>query len=202
MMRSLLRRFRRSEKGSLSVEAVLIFPILLWAYAALFIYWDAFKTQNLNLKAAYTVADLLSRQSQPITPSFVDGMNTIYAFLIRKNTSNDIRVSVVRFVEDPADPDGPPLMGLAWSEATGTYSGHSTIEPLKDKLPMMPEGDELIVVETRMTWEPPINFSLEYVGLSTRDFTNLVFTSRRSVGVTCWDADGDRSCDSMAVHTM
>ena len=191
----LLKRFCRSEDASMSVEAVLIFPILLWAYAALFIYWDAFKAQNLNLKATYTVADLISRQTQPITPNFIDGMNTIYFFLIRSNEGNDLRVSVVRFVEDPSDTTGPPIMELQWSQATGDYEGYEDVSSLEERLPTLPLGDELIVVETIMTWTPPINFTLEYVGLGQRDFTNFAFTSKRTLGWTCWDGNDNGTCD-------
>lgn len=195
MKRSLLSRFRRCEKGSLSVEAVLIFPILLWGYAALFIYWDAFKTQNLNLKASYTIADLVSRWQGGITPNFMSGVNDVFQFLIRSDDGNDVRISVVRMIEDPGDPGGDPIMELQWSEATGDYEGHADVSPIEDRLPMLPLGDELIVVETRMEWSPPFSFTLEYVGLGTQDFDTFVFTTKRTIGETCWDGDDDKVCD-------
>ena len=184
----LLKRFAGSERGSMSVEAVLIFPLLLWGLAALFIYWDAFKAQNLNLKATYTIADLISRQSLDIPESYINGMNSVYGFLIREGDGNDIRVSVIRFVENPADPGGDPIMELQWSEATGTVACHDDETFFLDKLPLMQFGEELIVVETRMTWNPPIEFGLGYIGLDTQDFSNMVFTTTRN-------ADGETEYD-------
>ena len=86
-----LRRFAAAESGALSVEAVIIFPILLWAFIAMFVFWDAFKAQNINLKATYTVADLISREDDPIDAAYVDGMNDVYEFLIARDDGNDLR---------------------------------------------------------------------------------------------------------------
>ena len=190
-----LRAFRTRETGGVSVEAVIIFPLLLWAYAAMFIYWDAFKAQNVNLKATYTIADMISRESVLITPEYIDGMNNLYTFLIRAGEGNDVRVSVVEFVSDPNFPDAPATMNLRWSHATGEYKGHNDVSPIESELPLLPGGSELIVVETRMTWSPPFNFKLEPVGLDTRDMVNLVFTSPRFVPAIRWDADGDGNPD-------
>ena len=190
-----LKRFQRSETGSMSVEAVLIFPILLWAFAAMFIYWDAFKAQNLNLKASYTVADLVSREVVPITPEYVGGLNDIYTFLVRRFEGNDLRVSVVNYVTNPADPTGDPVLELEFSQATGSMLKHTDAEPFGTTLPTLTLGDQLIVVETEMTWSPPINFELEWIGLSTRKFANFVVASPRRNENVCWDGDANRVCD-------
>ena len=47
-----VRTFLTDGRGSLSVEAALIFPMLVWGFAAMYVYWDAFKTQNNNLKGS------------------------------------------------------------------------------------------------------------------------------------------------------
>ena len=190
-----LRAFGARETGGVSVETVIIFPLLLWAYAAMFIYWDAFKAQNVNLKATYTIADMISRESVNITPDYVTGMNNLYTFLIRAGEGNDVRVSVVEFVPDPLDNTAPATMCLRWSHATGSYLGHPNITPIEDELPLLPGGSELIVVETRMTWSPPFNFQLEPIGLDTRDMVNLVFTSPRFVPNVRWDVDNDGNPD-------
>jgi len=193
-----IRRFLKREDGGLSVETVLVFPLLLWAYAAMFIYWDAYKAQNVNLKATYTIADMISREALPITPGYIDGMNDVYQFLIRSNEGNDVRISIVEFNTDPADPTGTnAIMNLRWSQATGSYAPHSDLSYLGTKIPALPVGGELIVVETRMTWSPPFNFSLEPVGLDTRDMGNLVFTSPRFAPRIRWDGDGDGNPDDV-----
>lgn len=197
-MRSVLSKlsgFFREERGGVSVETVIIFPILLWAYAAMFIYWDAFKAQNINLKATYTIADMISREDALFDPDYIDGANDLYTYLVRRTDGNDVRVSVVAFDTDTFDPTADPTMRLRWSHATGDYEGHVNMEPLEDNLPLMPGGSELIVVETRVTWSPPFNFTLQPIGLETRDMVNLVFTSPRFGGSVRWDGDGDGEPD-------
>ncbi len=201
LFKSRLARFRRSERGSMSVEAVLIFPILLWAYAAMFIYWDAYKTKNLNLKATYTLADLISRERWPITENFVDGMNEVYEFLIRRNEGNDIRVSIVTYVEHPINPALDPILELNCSIATGSLSEYADAEPFANNLPSLTLGDQLIVVETQMTWSPPFSFGLERVGLDTQPFGDFIFTTKRFPGRLCCDLNANDDCDEDEVAT-
>ena len=52
--------WRRAESGSISVEAVLMFPILLWGYIGMYVFFEGLRENNINLKAAYTIGDLLS----------------------------------------------------------------------------------------------------------------------------------------------
>ena len=41
-----LRRFACNEKGTIIVDAILVLPMFIWAYAALFAYWDAYRSIN------------------------------------------------------------------------------------------------------------------------------------------------------------
>ena len=66
---------------------------------------------------------------------------------------------------------------------------------LADRLPMMPAGDEMIIVESTMNWEPPISLAVDFVGLGARSFSNMVFTSHRFHNNTCWDSDENKECD-------
>jgi hypothetical protein len=179
----------------MSVEAVLVFPLLLWAYAAMFVYWDAFKTQNINLKAAYTVADLITRSGgEPIFPDYVDGTNAIYNFLIRKDEGNDLRVSAIQMRTDPSTPTAPPSHDLEWSYGTGLIQARTDLTGLENRLPDLAAGAQMIIVEATMTWSPPINFTLEPLGLSTMEFQNMVFAIPRANDVG-WDGDGDGEAD-------
>ena len=43
---SSLRRFREDQSGTLIAEAVIVLPMMLWAYLAMFVYWDAYRSIN------------------------------------------------------------------------------------------------------------------------------------------------------------
>lgn len=176
---SKFKSFRRAQDGTLSVEALIVLPMLLWAVGAMFIYWDAFKTHNVNIKAGYTVADLISRETGPLDASYIDGMNNIYEFLIRRGRNNELRVSVVSFTQE--DEDAPIVKNLSWSYATGDLAEHTDIADIADKLPTLNPGEELIVVETEMTWNPPIGMDIWVPTLDTMQMRELVFTTPRFV---------------------
>lgn len=83
-MRQLKHRFvsyLRNEDGLILVEGLIMLPLLIWALVAMFIYWDVFRTINVTQKAAYSVADLLSRQRDTIPLTFANGLQNVLDFL-------------------------------------------------------------------------------------------------------------------------
>jgi len=83
-MRQFKHRFvsyLRDEDGLILVEGLIMLPLLIWALVAMFIYWDVFRTINVTQKAAYSVADLLSRQRDTIPLTFANGLQNVLDFL-------------------------------------------------------------------------------------------------------------------------
>ena len=97
-LRSAIKRFRE-EKGSFSVEAILMFPILVWAFMGMYVFFEGLRESNINLKATYTISDLLSRETNLIDQNYLNGMNDIYAWLSRSSQPVQMRVTVVRYDE-------------------------------------------------------------------------------------------------------
>jgi Flp pilus assembly protein TadG len=82
-MRKCTRRFKdflRDEDGLILVEGLIMMPLIIWALVAMFIYWDVFRTINVTQKAAYSVADLLSRQRDTIPLTFANGLQNVAEF--------------------------------------------------------------------------------------------------------------------------
>lgn len=174
-----LARFRAEERGTGSVEAVLILPILLWAYVAMFVFFDGFRMQNTNLKAAYTVSDLISRETVEITPAYIDGMNGIFAYLADGVVNPEIRVTMVWW-DDPAG-----VYRVDWSYATGSKPRitESDLVAATDQLPNLVNNERVIVVETWSDYAPGFD-----VGLNEVTFTNFIVTSPRfAPKISCKD---------------
>lgn len=184
-----LRRFRRSERASMSVEAVLVFPILIFAYAGLFTFFDAFRTNNLNIRASYTIADMLSRENKCIDANYVDGLNKILSVLTHSDYPTILRASVVTYDEDLDD------YLLVWSAVDGGSGQHivplteGTMGEIKPYIPIMAHGDQNIVVETWSGFVPMMNF-----GLDAFYFENLVINRKRWAPQLKWDDGTDPSC--------
>lgn len=179
-LRLSLRRFRRNTDGSMLVETVLMLPLLLWAVLALFVYWDAFRAQNTNIKATYTIADMVTRETDEIDASYIQGLNTVFRYLVATQEETNVRVSSVMWSE--ADQEYKVL----WSSGTGGWPALSdgTLSSVEDKLPVMSDGDTVIVLETEQHYRPAFR-----VGISERTLPEIVVTRPRFARVCFKDVD-------------
>ncbi|WP_323763270.1 hypothetical protein [Marinovum sp.] len=170
---SQLRQFRTETRGSVNVEAIIFMPLLILTMAVTMIFYDAFRRDSLGEKAAYTLGDMLSRETDYITPDYVDSAISLFGFLSESEDElTGIRVSVVSF-------DGATQSyNVEWSEVRG---GHATpmteaeVATQHDQLPNMVSGEQLIVVETFIDYEWPLNLGFDDGVLTARVFTRPRF---------------------------
>ena len=169
--RRIIRNFTRDTEGLVSVEFAIYAPIMLFVFASIVTFFDGFRQQNTNLKAAYTISDLISRETNYVNEDYIDSMHKLTALLVRSGTAISLRISVVRW--DEAD----GRYYVDWSKVRGTdYAEWSdeTIQNIKDSLPVMPDQERTIVVETRNYVTPVFN-----VGPDIMNIENLVFSRPR-----------------------
>lgn len=173
-LRRQIRRFARDTRGQLSIEAALMFPLLVWVYIATFTFFETYRADSTNVKAAYAVSDMLSRQTDPVGQVQIDGMRDVFRYMTLAKQTPWIRVSVVGF-------DGnTDQFVLKWSNAS---TGHqpALLEDLVPHIPAMTPGDSVIVVETYMPYTPEFK-----VGLSSFTFRNIVVTRPRFAPQLLW----------------
>lgn len=85
--------FLRDEDGLILAEGLIMLPLIIWAMVAMFIYWDVFRTINVTQKAAYSIADLLSRQRDTIPTTFANGLQNVADFLTPGGHPVKIRIT-------------------------------------------------------------------------------------------------------------
>lgn len=165
-----LKNFRDATEGSVSVEFVMMMPILFWSFMAVYVYFDGYRQSTNQLKAAYTVSDLLSRETQSVSDGYIDSLHDLLQILTRADSSTDLRVSVVRWDEDDN------RYYIDWSETRdyGDPLTNATIGDLNDLLPVMPDNERVILVETRNVYAPRWD-----IGMADQDLENFVFTRPR-----------------------
>lgn len=115
-MRNLKQRFAsflREEDGLILAEALIMLPLLIWSLVAIFIYYDVFRTINVTQKAAYSIADLLSRQRDTIPTTFFEGLQNVTDFLTPGGHPVKLRVTSL----ECNSPTGTKVCNLT----TGTY---------------------------------------------------------------------------------
>lgn len=166
-----LKRFAAQERGSIAVEALLIVPILFWAIMAGYTFFEGYRQSASNIKAAYTIGDLISRETREINSTYIDSMEAMFALMVRNQTDLKMRISLVLY---DADSDRHELQ---WSAVRGDSVEKLTdadMPRMKDILPPMSDQNTLILVETSNTFVPPFR-----VGLDNIELENFVFTRPR-----------------------
>ena len=165
-----LKRFRKDTSGSATIEFAIIMPMLLWTYASSYVFFDAYRQNTINLRAAYTIGDMISRETRIITPDYIDSMYNMTRLLTRTDSPMSLRITVIRWDEDD------DRYYLDWSQARGAVlqMTNDDLEEFAERLPTMPDAERVILVETWNTWEPAVR-----TGMPARSMDNFIFTRPR-----------------------
>ncbi|MFY0597487.1 MAG: hypothetical protein JXQ85_13730 [Cognatishimia sp.] len=93
-----LKHFAQNLSGTVSVEAIIMLPILLWLVAAMAVFVDVFRTKSAMDKAAFTISDVLSRETNAITPEYLTNVRTLFEELAGlEDDSASVRVSLLEW---------------------------------------------------------------------------------------------------------
>jgi len=173
----ILGRFTRDSRGSVVVEAVLILPLLLWAYTATFVFFDAYHTETRNLRATYTIADLVSRQTRMLHASDIDGMNKVFDML--NATAVTGQKTAIRITDVQWDQKSKSYK-VVWSYGTKGKlpQTDASIKLMADKLPVLSNGDTELVVESWLTYTPAFE-PVFGAGVTARTLYQMVTTRPR-----------------------
>lgn len=178
-LRSALRcDFMRKEDGSISIEAMIVLPLMFWAFLAMFSIFDAFRMYGINQKAAFSIGDAISRETLPLDDDYLDGVHSLFEYLSLSEGSSSMRVSSVWF--DAAN----NRYRTDWSRTRGDVMALSSgdVQSWHDRLPVMPDNERILLVETWSDYEPPFA-----TGLEEREIQNFVFTRPRYAPRVCWE---------------
>lgn len=193
-LQAAIKRNLRDEAGSFSVEAILMFPLLAWAFMAMYVFFEGLRESNINLKAAYTISDLLSREEDEfITDEYMAGMHNIYTWLSRSTQPVQLRVTVVEFEQTEGEEPGIGVHNKIWSEGVGVdgllQSEIATL--VTPHVPILADSATAIVVESWATYDPIMD-----VGLADTDLYNIVVTAPRFADQLLYEGIGDGTGDT------
>lgn len=191
-MRTLLRRFLNDQTGSIIAETVIVLPFMLWAYLALFVYWDAFRAVNISQKAAYTISDMLSREMVTLPTTYVDGMDSLMTYLVGSENASGVRIRVTSVTYNLSKKQ----YQVEWSRSPNNALPQlttATIANLKSQIPTLADGDHVMLVETEVDYEPPFDIGMGDFSINVGDrvLKQFIVTRPRFVpkicltGVTC-----------------
>lgn len=167
-----LRQFAKDENGIITAETLIVMPLLLWVFMALFVYWDAFRAQNTSIKASYVISDMISRENIGVDMAFINGMHSVFRYMSNTQEDTWIRVSSVRYTQSN------DTFQVLWSRSTNLARAPiqtaTTMNQQKARLPRPANGDTLLVVETWRRFTPAFK-----VGLPKRTFYEFTVVRSR-----------------------
>ena len=173
MLTPLLRRFLREDRAAVALETVIITPVLAWTFIGSFVFFDAYRTYNSSIKATYAVADIISRQTNMVLESDIEGLSTIFEHLVRNNGTARLRVSQI-FYNGNTD-----TFCVEWSDATNGEAELFTanLTDIEELLPNMAHAERLILVQSFIPYQPVFQ-----AGMDVITFRNFTFTRPRYAG--------------------
>lgn len=177
-----LHQFRTDERGSVSMETAIIFPAIFMVILALYTSFDAYQKYSVNQKAAYTIADMVSRETNPLDADYLQGARELLRYITNANIDDvSVRVTLVYYdaETDAYTYDWSAKQGDVLAVTPEQVAGWNTI------LPTLPDQERLIVVETFHDYDPPFD-----TGLLARTVTNFVFSKPRYAPQVLWAETG------------
>ncbi len=118
------------------------------------------------------MADLLSRQIDPVNTGFINGMQQVFDFLRGNQGQSQMRVTSITY---RASDD---TYRVQWSQATGGMAvmTHAMLaDPsVRNRLPIMPDSESVTLVETLTRYEPLFD-----IGIPEQTFRTFVVTRPR-----------------------
>ncbi|MGL4235708.1 TadE/TadG family type IV pilus assembly protein [Tabrizicola sp.] len=189
-MRKLKHHFRsfvRDEDGLILVEALMMLPLLIWVLIAMFIYWDVFRTINVTQKAAYSIADLLSRQEVAIPISYANGLQNVVDFLTPGGHPVKLRITSFKYDEGNVNDAGDDKYELLFSYSPNCKMEvweEGDIQSWKTRTPGIPElnGEESVfVVETEVEFKTQMRSAVAglMINVDNATFTQFIVTRPR-----------------------
>lgn len=176
--KSAMRAFRDDESGLILAEFVIVLPILTWAFMALFVYWDIFRSMNTAQKAAYSISDLISRQNNDLPATFITGMGVIMEYLLPPNQSATMRITSVKW----STPNN--RFEVIWSRSPNNAMPQlttATLQPFAPKIPVMAATDTVVIVESSVPYTPSLNVGL----LASYSLDEFIVTRPRFLTKIC-----------------
>lgn len=166
-------RFSQDTRGSVNIEALLFFPLLITLIASTIVFYDAFRRDSLAQKAAYTIGDMISRETEAINPTVVSSARDLVA-LMSDVTRDDVSVRVTQVVYNKAADE----YRRNWSQRSGAHApvlDNADLATMTDNLPIMVGGERIILVDVYVDFEWPIELGFDDFTYHTQVFTRPRF---------------------------
>ncbi len=181
--------FLKDQRGSGIVEFVIVFPLLIWAFVGIFLFWDVFRAMNLAQKATFIVADNLSRSSAAVKRADIDGLADLLGYLSEvqpaAGESVRLRVSSIKWNATTN------MHAVGWSYTADNAQPvltNATLAPLSSQIPTLTAFETVLLIESEVSYVPALaggtvgGFT---IGVGSRTMKEFVVIRPRFIPKVC-----------------
>lgn len=167
---TLFAKFKADETASLTMEFVLILPVLMTWFLGSIIFFDAFNSKATAQRTAHTIADILSRQTAT-NNAFIDDLLEVQNRMLPREQVGWVRVTSIQ--KDLAGD-----LSVLWTYSTDASATDLEIDDIPEGvLPEIANGESIILVDTSVPFVP----ISDWVGFTAATWANRVPTKVRYV---------------------
>ncbi len=177
-LRRAVDSFKSCERGNITIELVTIVPLLLVITLGLITFFDAFQAKSTAARTSTVISDLVSRETNAITPDFMDGVSGLMQSMIESDADPEFRLTAFTWDDDDAK------YLVRWSKQRGNRLEHSeeTLNYLATQLPQIKDGQRAVLLETWVEYDPLTKFGME----KSTTFENRLVAAQRFVPQICY----------------
>lgn len=178
-----VRNFTRREDGVMALEVILTIPVFIFCTMGVYTYWDAFRSLNTSQKATYTISDMISRETRPVSMTYLTGLHDLLQYMVGNELPVQMRVTSITYsgVREQFE--------VVWSRSPNNELPQLTTESLQglaQHIPMLADGDSVTLVETNMQFTPAFEESPAFfMYLGEEVFQQFIITRPRFVPRIC-----------------
>ncbi len=166
--KQLLHRYWHDTGAAVAFETVITLPLLALAFISSFVFFDAFRVYNTSVKATYAIADLVSRQTNTLYPSDIEGYSNVFQHLVRDAGQIQMRVTQIYW--------NGSAYRVDWSSPTNGQARlfDANMDAISDRLPELANSERILLLETWIPYQPSFD-----VGMDPITFSNFTVTRPR-----------------------
>ena len=167
-LKTILSRFIKDEDASITVEFVIVTPVMVLWWIGSMVFFDAFEARSGAARSAYTIADLISRQTDT-TNDYIDSLLVLQNRMRPREPIGSVRVSELYR-------DASGTLSVVWSYAT---SGQADALLLADvplvTLPIVNNESYVMLIDTTIPYIP----LSDIIGIPAQTWVNRIYINPR-----------------------
>jgi len=166
--KNFISRFIKDEDASITMEFVIVTPVMVLWWIGSMVFFDAFEARSGAARSAYTIADIISRQTDT-TNAYIDSL------LVLQNRMRPREpVGTVRVTELYRDIAGD--LSVVWSYATsGPADALLLVDVPLGTLPLVNNESYIMLIDTTIPYIP----LSDIIGIPAQTWVNRIYINPR-----------------------